>query len=739
MRLSQTTAGVHPSWSQAAGTGQGFDWQSTLDRAVSGTPAWVLTVSAAVLVLAWLGVVALAARTVWRAAERNRKRAEEERKAAVEAGRKPEGVGRPSLPKRLYVMALASMSVSLYGMWGFARETAQLPEPFAVGFLAAFDLTEMVLFTLLYKRAEKGWTTQLRLMHNLAWCLVAVSATANFIHAPNAASAPFMAIMPVVAAVVIELEFRAVMKGAELPDTEDKPGPGKLIGLLWTKGWAALFAGLDIDPASKGAQVYRAALAKKAGKKLFRLRTLLETQAKNLAEGRKAKRRQLVAEVKELQQARKAATASMARADFAVDTDQALAVLRELGGRSEVDDVALVNFKNPTEVTELMERVAIMPAAKQIEAAARAAEANKEAERAEAARIEAEAARDEAEAARKRADEEKRAAVEEKAEALAARQEAEEALARAADETEAAKAEAARAEGARQRAEAARERAESEKSEEAQNVARLAERAAEEQEKLSDATNQLARVQDRIVEETDRRDKAAAEVTSIRKELQRLVNERKSVQDTTRASVEDAQRAAEEVQRLRDALTEAQETVREHTTAAERAADLRRQAEEKQRLAVEAVARTQAQAAEAQALLDSIRPQLADRLGGPAEAAALAAAPAFRSEAKQTGWELYLEAVTAGKEPPTAAQLAQTCGVAEGNARNWIIDFKEKRAAMVANGGARQAENGAERSESSRAAASSARQESSGYRADGHERAADALQTRSVNGHRQPA
>ncbi|MFF0487260.1 hypothetical protein [Streptomyces sp. NPDC004435] len=705
---------------------------------MSDTPAWVLTVSAAVLVLAWLGMVALAARTVWRAMERNRKRAAEERKAAVEAGRKPESVGRPSLPKRLYVMALASMSVSLYGMWGFARETAQLPEPFAVGFLAAFDLTELVLFTLLYKRAEKGWTTQLRLMHNLAWCLVAVSATANFIHAPNAASAPFMAIMPVVAAVVIELEFRAVMKGAELPDTEAKPGPGKLIGLLWTKGWAALFAGLDIDPASKGAQVYRAALAKKAGNKLFRLRTLLETQAKHIAEGREAKRRQLVAEVKELQQARKAATTSMARADFAVDSNQALAVLRELGGRSEVDDVALVNFKNPTEVTELMERVAIMPAAKQIEAAARAAEANQEAERAEAARIEAEAARVEAEAARKRADEEKRAAVEEKEAALAARQEAEDALARAAEETEAAKAEAARAEDARQRAEAARKRAESEMTEEAQNVARLAERAEEEQKKLSDAANELARVQDRIAAETDRRNKAAAEVTSIREELQRLENERESVKDTTRASAEEAQRVAGEVQRLQAALTKAQETVREHTTAAERAADLRRQAEENQRLAAEAAARTQAEAAEAQALLDSIRPQLADRLGGQAEAASLAAAPAFRSEAKQTGWELYLEAVTAGQEPPTAAQLAQTCGVAEGNARNWIIDFKEKRAAMIANGGARQADGATERAEGSRAAASSARQEPSDYRADGHERAEDAAQTRPINGQRQP-
>ncbi|MFJ8982669.1 hypothetical protein [Streptomyces sp. NPDC102282] len=704
---------------------------------MSGTPAWVLTVSAAALVLAWLGMVALAARTVWRSAERNRKRAAEERKAAVEAGQEVESE-RPSLPKRLYVMATCSMSVSLYGMWGFARETANLPEPFAVAFVSAFDVTELILFTLLYKRADKGWTTQLRLMHNLAWALVAVSATANWLHAPNAQSKPFMAIMPVVAALVIELEFRAVMKGAEVLDTEARPGPVKLIGLLWTKGWAALFAGLDIDPASKGGQVYRAALAKKAGKKLFRLRTMLETQAKNLTEGREAKRRRLAAEVKALQQARKAATTSMARADFAVDSNQALAVLRELGGWSEVDDVAVVDFKNPTEVTELMERVAIMPAAKQIEAAARAAEANKEAERAEAARIEAEAARVEAEAARKRADDEKRAAVKEKEAAIAARQDAEEALERAAEETKAAKAEAARADDARQRAEAARKRAESEMTEEAKNVADLAERAEEEQKKLSDAANELARVQDRIVDETDRREKAAAEVTSIREELQRLVNERESVKDTTRTSTEEAQRVAGEIQRLQTALTKAQETVQEHTTATERAAELRRRAEENQRLAAEAAARTQAEAAEAQALLDSIRPQLAERLGGTAEAAALAAAPAFRSEAKQTGWELYLEAVTAGQEPPTAAQLAQTCGVAEGNARNWIIDFKEKRAAMIASGGARRADGETERAESSRAAASGARQESSDYRADGHERAEDAAHTRPINGQRQP-
>lgn len=730
MRLSQTTAGVHPSWSQAAGTSQEVDWSSTLDRMVSDTPAWVLTVSVAVVVLVWFGMTYVAIRTAWRASERARKRLAEERQAAVEAGKEPDSGRRPSLPKRLYVMALCSMSVSLYGMWGFARETAQLPEPFAVGFLAAFDITELVLFTLLYKRADKGWTTQLRLMHDLAWCLVAVSATANFIHAPNAASAPFMAIMPIVAAVVIELEFRAVMKGAELPDTEAKPGPAKLIGLLWTKGWAALFAGLDIDPASKGGQVYRAALAKKAGKQLFRLRTLLEAH-KKLIEGKDAKRRRLATAVKELEQARKAATTSMARADFATDSGQALAVLRGLGGWTEVDDVATVNFKDPLEVTDLMERVAIMPAAKRIENAERAAELEEQAERAEAARVEAEDAK-------QRAEEAMRAAVEEKAAAETARQEATEALALAAEETEKAKAEAVRAEDARERAEAARERAESEMTEESNNVARLAERAEEEQKKLSEAASELARVQGLVADESERRRVAADEVASVREQLQRLVNERSTAEDTTRTKTEEARRIAGEVERLESALATAQGKVREHTTAAEQAAEQRLRAEDAQRLAAETVTRTRAEAAEAQALLESLRPQLADRLGGEAEAAALAAAPAFRSEAKQKGWEEYIAAVREGRELPTAAELHVAYDVSEGNARNWLIEFGRKRAAMIANGGARQTEGETARSESSRAAASSARQEPSGSRADGHERADAAEHSRAINGQRQP-
>ncbi|MFE2749619.1 hypothetical protein ACFXKX_35765 [Streptomyces scopuliridis] len=730
MRLSQTTAGEHPSWSQAAGTGQGFDWSSTLDRAVSDTPAWVLVVTIGVLLLANLAVFYQAGRGLWRKAERTRKaRKNAQEKAKAEGTEVPEENG---LGLRLILMALGGMSVSLYGMWGFATEQAKLPEPFAVGFLAMFDLTELTLFTLLYRRANPklGWTPQLRLMHNTAWALVLVSAAANWIHAPSATAAPFLAVMPVTAAWVIELEFRSRMRGTEAP-SEEKAGPAKLASMLWEKGWAALFAGLDLDPNSKNGQLIRAALAKKAGRRLFRLRTLLEQQAKLLVEGRKLKRRELGRAVVELEKARKRATRSMDRSDFAVDSHQALAVLRGLGGWSQVDDVATVDFTDPLKVTDLMERVAIMPAAKRIEAAERAAESEQAAERAEEARIEAEAAR-------QRAEEERRAAVEEKTAAETARKEAEEALSKAAEETKAAKDEAVRAEDARQRAEAARERAESEMTEEAQNVAHLAERAEEEQKKLSDTSAELARVQDLIVDETERRRTATADVASIREELQRLVNERKSLKDTTRASTEEAHRTAEEVERLRSALTEAQNAVREHTTAAEKAAELRDQAEKKQRQAAEAAAHTWAEAREAAELLESLRPQLAERLGGEAEAAALAAAPAFRSPAKQAGWEEYLAAVREGRDLPSASELAVAYDVSEGNARNWLIEFSKIRAGMIASGGARQADGETARSESRHAQPSSARQEPSDYRADGHERAEDAAQTPSINSQRQP-
>ncbi|MFD8386576.1 hypothetical protein ACFV2X_50145, partial [Streptomyces sp. NPDC059679] len=209
-------------------------------------------------------------------------------------------------------------------------------------------------------------------------------------------------------------------------------------------------------------------------------------------------------------------------------------------------------------------------------------------------------------------------------------------------------------------------------------------------------------------------------------------------EETARAKAEEARRVGGEVERLQSILGQARRAAEEQKDAADRAADLRRKAEHEQRLAVEAVERTRAEAAEAQALLDSLRPQLADRLGGPAEVAAIAEAPAFRSPEKQAGWEEYLAASVEGRELPTAKELSVAYGVAEGNARNWLADFKERRAAMIANGGARQPEGETERSDASRAVPSGARQEPSGYRADGHQRADDAARIRPINGQRQP-
>lgn len=724
MRLSQPTAGEHLSGPQAA-TGQGFDWAAILDRAVSDTPAWVLVVSAATVVLALLGMTYLVIRTAWRASERARNRRREDLEKAKAEGRESEVIGLGNMGRQAYV-ALGGMAVSVYGMWGFALETAQLPELIAVGFIAMFDAMELVLFSQLYQRANPkvGWTPQLRMIHSTAWVLVAVSATANVIHAPNPVAAPFMGAMPIGAAWVIELELRARMRGSEKPDDESKAGPVRLLALLWTKGWTAAFSGLGVDPNSTSGQVARATLAKKAGRHLFRLRTLLEKQAQLIQGGRQLKQRDLARSVTELETARKRATRSMDRSDFAVDSHQALAVLRGLGGWSQVDDVAMVDFTDPLKVTDLMERVAIMPAAQRIEAAERAAEANADAERAEAARVAAEAARE-------RAVEEKRAAEAEKAAALTARKDAEDALARAAEKTEAAKAEAARAADARERAEAARDRAESEMTEESRNVAKLAERADKEQQRLAEAAAELARVQDLVAEETAKRTKAATATAEIRDELQRLADERDSVDATVRAKAEESARVVGEVDRLRAALAEAQEAVSKHTTAAETAAELRDQAEQTQRHAAEAAARTQAEAAEAQALLESLRPQLAERLGGAAEAAALAAAPAFRSTEKQAGWEEYISAVREGRELPTAKELATVYDVSEGNARNWLLEFSRIRAGMIASGGARQAEDGSVRSEARRA-------EPSGYHADGHERAEDTARPGSINGQRQP-
>ncbi|MGW6412178.1 hypothetical protein ACWF95_33995 [Streptomyces vinaceus] len=673
--------------------------------------------------MALLTLSYLTARGIWRASERARKRVAAQREATLASGAEGHQDAN-GLPKRLVLMALCSMSVSLHGMWGFAREQAALPEVFAVGFLGAFDLTELVLFTMIYQRATRGWTVQLRLMHDTAWGLVAVSALANWIHAPSAAAAPFLAAMPIVAAWVIELEFRARVKGAEPLNPEVKPGPVKLLALLWTRGWAAIFSGLDLDPTTTSGQMARAVVAKKAAKQLFRLRTVLETHAA-LVENREVKRRNLAKAVAELDAQRRRTTRAMNRSDFAVDSGQALAVLRELAGWTRVDDVATVDTSDTVAVTSLMEEVAILPSAQRIEAAERAGEAEAARERAEVARLEAE------QAAERAADKE-RAATDAMAEARTAQKQAEDTLQRALAETEAARKEAARAEAAREEAEAARKRAEKQMSEESRNAVELAEQAEEAEKRLRSASSNLTEVQRAIDLAAKNREAATDAVVSLKEQLARLEDERVQALGATRSSTAEAARMREQAERLQGELANAQDTLEAHRRAVREAADQRRQAEDIRLRAAEDAERTQSEAREARALLESLRPQLADRLGGVEPAAA--EGRAFQSEAKQAGWELYLATAVAGQGEPAAEDFVREQGISPGNARTWLVEFRRARASMIAAGAARQVRGDETPLGDGRAEPRAAREEPRGHRADDGDVAEAAAQVLPING-----
>ncbi len=730
VRLFKGTGESHPYWS-AAGSGQPDGLLETVDRAVSGTPAWVLTVTAGTVALVLLGMAYLTGRGLWRASERTRKRRQAELEQAKAEGRESEILGLGNMGRQAYV-ALGGMVVSIYGMWGFALGTAQLPEIIAVGFIAMFDAMELVLFSQLYQRANPklGWTTQLRLIHNTAWALVAVSATANFIHAPNPVAAPFMAAMPIGAAWVIELEFRARMRGSEKVTDQSKAGPVRLLALLWTKGWAAAFSGLGLDPNSTSGQVARATLAKKASNQLFKLRTALVNHAGLLAnadplENRRARRRNLAKAVKELDAQRRKTTRAMDRSDFATDSSQALAVLRGLAGWTRVDDVATVDTADSTAVTQLMEEVAILPSAQRIEAAERAAELEEKAQRAEETLKEAEAAR-------QRAEEEKRAALEEKQRAEDAREEAVEAQEQAKAEAENARQEAERAEDARKEAEAARQRAESEKSEESRSAADLAEQAQQAQDRVTEATRELEQVQNHIAAVARQREDAANEMTGIRQELEELRKQRQQARTQTDSAVNEVGESQAQIQKLQTALRALNEQYKEHAAAATRAADQREAAEEARRQAVEEAERARAEAREAADLLESLRPQLADRV----TISETAAAPVFRSEAKQQGWEHYLAKVRAGQEAPTAAELAEQFKINDGNARNWILEFRSKRAEMIAAGPAREARGGEDGSGDGHAVPRAARDEPRASRAGEHSEGGTAAHPADLDGHR---
>lgn len=342
------------------------------------------------------------------------------------------------------VVALGGVAVSVHGLWGFATTTAGLTSVMAVAFIGVFDAAEMVLLVMLYRAADPraGWTRELRLMHRTAWTLVGFSAAMNAIHAPNWWSRPVLAAIPALATWLIELQLRAKLGAAKRHGDEDeeragRPGPARLVLLVWQHSWATVFAALGLDARVSGGRIARAALAQKAAGRVYRLRLALGQPAATARARRRLERR------------RRRAQKALDRADVATDTAQALALVRRLAALTRADEVARLNYADPHSVLEMIEALAVTPAAEHAAAVSRAQEA-------EAARQRAEAARQEAEAARQRAEDAETAAREEVERLEERRAELVREYEQTADQTHSAR---QRAEDAQQQIETARQRA----------------------------------------------------------------------------------------------------------------------------------------------------------------------------------------------------------------------------------------------------------------------------------------
>ncbi|WP_431771925.1 hypothetical protein [Streptomyces cucumeris] len=504
--------------------------------------------------------------------------------AAWAAGRLRESVWLSGIGPQA-VVALGGVAVSVHGLWGFATDTAGLPDPLAVAFIAVFDAAEMTLLVTMYRTAdpEQGWTPELRLMHRTAWLLVGFSAAMNGVHAPNWWARPVLAAIPGLAAWLIELQLRSKLHH-ERPDEDQvggRPGPVRLVVLLWQHAWAGLFALLGLDARTSSSSVARAALAQRAAHRVYRLRLALEAGPSG-GSSRRARRR--------LRRLRGRAQKALDRADVATDTAQSLALVRRLAALTRADEVARLNFADAPAVLGMIEDLAVTPAAQRVESSVLA-------ERADAAREEAEAAQRRAEDARE--------------EAEAARTRVEDALSAAQGELEAVREEHAallqQREGVDGAVEAARQRAED---------ARQAEQAA-------------------------------------RKRAEDLINAAQQEAEQILTTVDGEQQRLDELTADADALQQA------HSAAQTALQQVRDQVEE------------------AAALRDRLLGDVAEHAGSDPD-------PVFKSDAKQAGWQLYLDSVTSGHgSEPSAADLAKLCSVDPGNARNWLRDFRAARAARL--------------------------------------------------------
>ncbi|MFE7268185.1 hypothetical protein ACFU9B_40310 [Streptomyces sp. NPDC057592] len=389
-------------WS--AGKSDTIDWRGAADRLTEDVPAWALAaIGGAVLITVLvLGFVVLSRLTKQRAQQ------EKYRRDALALAQEQ---GKPVPPEPLKMdpkPLLGGIAVSLYGLWGFATGTLDLPMFFAIGFVSMFDVLELRLFSLMYKSADpdKGWTRQLRLLQATAWGFVGASAIANIAHAPNAIAAPFMALMPIGAAWVIELDLRRALAGKEAeekPQQGTKPGPFRLIGLLWRRLWAWGFRVAGLDVTDRADEMVRRARARDAADASYELRKALkEKEQLEAAVGGAVVPRgrgKVSEEQKRLDDLNRAlekkirpkAQAALELADTQ-DSEQGLQLMQRMAWLTRADDVAMLDYGPDSTAMELLEELNIAANADFVKSRKRAQDADQKAAEAEEIRSSAEKA-----------------------------------------------------------------------------------------------------------------------------------------------------------------------------------------------------------------------------------------------------------------------------------------------------------------------------------------------------------
>ncbi|MGW1674617.1 hypothetical protein [Streptomyces sp. NPDC002324] len=591
----------------------------------------------------------------------------------------------------LAILGACGMLVSLYGLYGFATESMELPVVFAVPFMAIWDLAEATCFVSLYRSAlvESRWTRPMRRTRRMAWGLVTASAAMNAAHAPgNWVSMVAFALVPPVSAKLIEHELDKQMSANSDEDEEDvTPGMVRLLQLGYVHVWAQVFAQLGLDATSRDGVIHQDARIRRAARKIHELGMALDRadalrEAPEVAGGRKAQRDH----ESKLKKAATAAEVLRGKAELAIDvagiagdTPAQLMLARHLTARGRVADLARMDKADPMGMVAMLEDLSIVPSVAALEEGARAAQAKKEREQAEQARDKALAEQAEAERV---AEEIRRQAADEVAQAKTTLEQAREASADARRGAQEAAEKRAEAEEVYQRVEAERDRL-------AGEIEQLRTRAGQLKTNVKASESRERGLRDEVSALQTRADELRDEVNGQQRRVDeaRLKARRaEEVQSSADSNVERAQRRvnelAEQYTAIEGQIRRLAEQRQEKITEVEDLASEKEQAEDEARRANERAAAALAQAKEAEGqrntayvALQVARDELLEALTSPEEPTA----PRWTSQAKVRGWELYLHTVhTEGREP-TDQELAGDERDAS-TARRWLSDFRAELA-----------------------------------------------------------